>query len=422
MKIENTIRELSDRIVTAQAPIRILDAIKWGDDVREEFFKHRCQRLPVLETSYYEKNALPFNVEDKLDEFSLIINDAKNQLGETTQITRLIVRRCEDYCKAIEMLRARGTKNFLKFSRELYGAPEDAFYPGGPRLSELSGLLGNVLESLTEQLCNQMDEKRYTAEQALELLQARLSSYFTEHKQAMVVVSDNIVADAAAGADVIKLNQNVLFSERDIRYLEVHEGWVHVGTTLNGMAQPYCTFLGKGSPGSTVTQEGLAVLTEILTFSSSPARLQRITNRVKALELASDGADFMEIFRFFKGKGYDDNDAYNYSVRVFRGSLPSGIGPFTKDLSYARGFVLLYNYIRLAVRENVIRRVPLFFVGKTLVDEMHILNDVYEQGYLMRPKYLPQQFKDLAALSSWMSLSLYLNKFDLDAVAKHYEL
>jgi len=33
-----TVRELSDRIVTAQKPIRVLDAIKWDAGVEEAFF------------------------------------------------------------------------------------------------------------------------------------------------------------------------------------------------------------------------------------------------------------------------------------------------------------------------------------------------------------------------------------------------
>src|SRR3546814_9747867 len=42
---------------------------------------------------------------------------------------------------------------------------------------------------------------------------------------------------------------------RDVRALEVHEGLVHVGTTLNGLNQPICTFLSKGPPSSTVRSE-----------------------------------------------------------------------------------------------------------------------------------------------------------------------
>lgn len=416
------IRELSERIIQAQEPVRILDSIKWDDTIRQEFFKNKCEKMPVLDKDYYLKNPLPFDVNDKMIEFRTIIRDAKNRLGEYSNITGLIESRCEDYCKAIHMLSARGTPLFSYLAMELYGSPDDAFYPSGPRLSELGTLLADTLKTLTIELKTEADEKRYSAIEAMSILQGRLSSYFSHHSQMMVRLSDNIIADAAAGADVIKLNQNVRFSERDLRYLEVHEGWVHLGTTLNGAAQPLCTFLGKGSPSSSVTQEGLAIINEIFTFSSYPNRLLKITNRVAALELARQGANFMDVFRFFRDQGFDDNESYNYSVRTFRGGLPENTGPFTKDLSYAKGFVLIYNYIRLAVKQGLIHHIPIFFVGKTLIEDIQVLTNLMEEGIVSMPMYLPPNFRDLAALSCWMSMSLFLNKFDLDTVAKHYRL
>ena len=38
---EQIIRELSERIVVAQKPIRILDALKWDAGIEEYFFKHQ---------------------------------------------------------------------------------------------------------------------------------------------------------------------------------------------------------------------------------------------------------------------------------------------------------------------------------------------------------------------------------------------
>uniref|UniRef100_A0A1I7Y210 DUF1704 domain-containing protein n=1 Tax=Steinernema glaseri TaxID=37863 RepID=A0A1I7Y210_9BILA len=96
------------------------------------------------------------------------------------------------------------------------------------------------------------------------------------------MVSDGIVADAAAGADYIKIRSDAMFNSRDVRALEVHEGLVHVGTTLNGLNQPICTFLAKGPPSSTVTQEGLAILMEVIAFASYPSRLRKLTNRTRA--------------------------------------------------------------------------------------------------------------------------------------------
>ncbi len=414
------IRLLSDRIVKAQMLILVLDSIKWDEATKQDFFKKGAEVLPNIDEAYYKKYPLRFPAEETISEFRAIIRDIKNQLGQFSNISSIMIRNCEEYIKAIHMLQARGTPSFSEIAMDLYGAPDDAFYPNGPRLSDLGSLLGDILHTIGQQTASGMDEKCYTAKESVDILQERLSHYFIGDDPFIVELSDNIVADAAAGANKIKLNQGVMFSERDLKYLEVHEGWVHIGTTLNGAAQPICTFLSKGPPSSSVTQEGLAVVTEIFTFSSNPQRMIRITNRVKAIDLIQQGANFIDVFRFFKEQGLNDDDSYNYSMRVFRGSTPEG-GPFTKDLSYTRGFILIYNYIRLAVQKNLLTHIPTFFVGKTLIDDIQVLTELIEQGLVEPPRYLPPQFRDLAALSSWMCFSVYLNQFDLEKVAQYYQ-
>ncbi|MDP1575019.1 MAG: flavohemoglobin expression-modulating QEGLA motif protein [Coxiellaceae bacterium] len=414
------IRILSDRLILLQQPIRILDAIKWDDTIKADFFNNKFETLPKVDRAYYEKRPLCFDPDELTAQFHTLIRDIKNELGQYTSISKMMIRLCEEYCQAILMLNSRGKPLFSNLAMELYGAPNDAFYPNGPRLSDLGILLGDILGKLTKTLgTTDLDEKKYTAEEAVEILQERLSHYFNGEECVTAVLSDNIVADASAGADRIKLKKGVKFSERDLRYLEVHEGWVHVGTTLNGLSQPICTFLSKGSPTSSITQEGLAVTTEIFTFSSYPSRMLKITNRVRALTLVNNGATFIDVFRFFKEQGISDEESYHYSVRIFRGSTPDG-GPFTKDLSYTKGFLLIYNYIRLAVREGLVDRIPLFFVGKTLIEDIPTLYELMQQGIVTPAKYMPPQFRDLSALSSWMGFSLFLNQFDLEAVAAHY--
>ena len=41
---ESMVRALSDRVVEAQRPIRILDAIKWDEDVERDFFEQWNRR------------------------------------------------------------------------------------------------------------------------------------------------------------------------------------------------------------------------------------------------------------------------------------------------------------------------------------------------------------------------------------------
>lgn len=414
------VRELSKRIVEAQRKIRILDSIKWDDSVKKEFFKHEGQRLPIVDKEYYAKKPLPFDVHEKQEEFRLILRDAQNQLGQYSALTRLIRRQCDEYSRAAQMLFFRGTPAFSELATELYGSPNDVFYAGGPRMSEMGTLLFDVLSHLSVQLQSEADVKRHSPQQAQEILQARLGHFFDKHPgKVTVMVSDDMVADASAGADSIKLSQQAMFSDRDLRYLEVHEGWVHVGTTLNGAMQPNCFFLSKGSPSSSVIQEGLAVITEVVTFSSYPSRMLKITNRVIALDKVTQGANFLDIYNYFMECGLSADDSYNQTVRIFRGSTPTG-GPFTKDLSYAKGFVLIYNYIRFAISQHHIDSIPLLFTGKLILDDLPLLSELKERGILTNPVYLPAPFKDLAALSAWMSFSLYLNQFDLNEIQKNF--
>lgn len=53
--IKNKIRELSDLVVVAQNPIRILDVVKWSYTVKKDFFKHKFKKLPALDLDYYQK-------------------------------------------------------------------------------------------------------------------------------------------------------------------------------------------------------------------------------------------------------------------------------------------------------------------------------------------------------------------------------
>lgn len=412
------IQGLSTRIVEAQRNIRILDQVKWDDTIRKEFFRHKHKRMPVVDEAYYKNRPLPYIVPDKIEEFRGILRDAQNQLGEYSPITRLVRRQCDEYIRAVKMLSVRGTPLFTELSKELYGSPSDVFYAGGPRLSEMGHLLIDILSTLDVQLESEADVEKYSADEAQLILQNRLDLFF-EHP-IKVMVSDDMIADAAAGADTIKLSKQARFSERDLKYLEVHEGWVHIGTTLNGSLQPYCFFLSKGSPSCSVIQEGLAVMTEVVSFSSYPARMKKVTNRVIAIDKVVQGADFMEIFRYFITCGLSEEESYNHTVRVFRGSTPTG-GPFTKDLSYAKGFVLVYNFICFAISMHRIDAVPLLFAGKLMLDDLPLLLELQAEGILIPPKYLPPQFRDLSALSVWLSFSLFLNKFDFSAIQRNFK-
>jgi uncharacterized protein (TIGR02421 family) len=417
---EQIIHGLSERIVEAQKPIRILNAIKWPPDIQARFFESKFKEPPQLDVGVYANNPLNFEPDQKTEELYAIERDIRRQLGQFSGIANIMLRMCREYREVVRLIMARGTNEFSKISQELYGSAQDAFYAGAPTLRDLAKLVSTTL-SLTKQEPDPLDEKKYTSEEAVHILRERLQSYFNDpDEQVHVKISDEILADASAGAEWIKLRCDAMFSEREIRVLEVHEGWVHIGTTLNGLAQPVCTFLSKGPPSSTLNQEGLAIIMEIFTFSSYPRRVLRLTHRVTAVDMVEQGAEFLDVFRFYQEQGFSDEDSYNASVRVFRG-CPIGAGPFTKDLSYSKGFVLIYNYVRLAIKNGLSHHIPLLFLGKTTLEDLPVLFDLMQEGIVTPPKYLPPQFRDLAALTAWMTYSLFLNKLSLDHLGADYK-
>ncbi|MEQ1637211.1 MAG: flavohemoglobin expression-modulating QEGLA motif protein [Methylococcales bacterium] len=413
------VKALSDRIVKAQQPIRVLDAIKWEESIKQAFLKQKCKVLPQVHTEYYQQKCpLNFSPEDKKHEFYLIERDLMRKLGQLNPLSVIMRRICREYQSVVRMLEARGTPLFSDISQGLYGSSQDVFHAGDPTIADLGSMMEGTLAELSKLACLQEEPKTINAKEAVAILNEKIQSAFPgEGLRAMI--SDGILADAAAGTDYIKIRADAKFNARDLRVLEVHEIWVHLGTTLNGLAQPYCSFLGKGPPSATITQEGLAVLMEILTLSSTPVRLIRLIDRVRAITLVEQGADFLDIFGFFRNKGLSEDESYNLSSRVFRGSSPDGL-PFTKDLTYIKGFVLTYNFMRLAVSKGKPDRIPLLFCGKTMIDDMKVLVDLVDEGTVIKPRFLPPQFTDLMGLSAWFSFSRFMSSMNFRQLEQDY--
>jgi uncharacterized protein (TIGR02421 family) len=415
----NLVRQLSDRIVEAQRPIRILDSIKWCSEVRATFFDNGCRELPLVDPGYYrQRNPLEFDPVTVRNELHQIERDIARSLGQLNPLSAIMRRICREYQTVTRMLEARGTADFNLLSEELYGSASDVFHAGDPTLADLGTQMESILINLLKNESMVEAEKDISAGEAVDMLNRRLLDVFPD-AGIRVLLNDQMTADAAAGSDYLKIRSDARFNALDIDVLEVHEGWVHLGTTLNGTAQPWCTFLSKGPPSATTTQEGLAVLTEILTMRSSPGRLYRLINRVRAITLAEDGADFIEVFDYLREHDMSDEDSYGIAVRIFRGSTPAG-KPFTKDLAYMRGFVQTYNFLRLAMSEGKLDNLPLLFCGKITLEDINTYRLLMDEGVVIRPQFLPPHFADLKGLATWMSFSRFISSMSFDQLQADY--
>jgi uncharacterized protein (TIGR02421 family) len=246
-------------------------------------------------------------------------------------------------------------------------------------------------------------------------LNARLGEYFGDGT-VTVLLDDCIVADASAGSGYIKLRQGAMFSDRDLRLLEVHEGWVHVATSLNGKAQPVARWLAIGPPRVAATQEGLAALLEVLTLTSHPRRARRLNDRVLAIDKSEDGADFLEVFEWFRTEGHDEETCFWNTQRVFRGGVLTGGAPFTKDIVYTKGIVLNYNYLTSAIAAGRPDLIRWLFVGKVALTDLAVIAAHAHEGLVKPPVHVPPMFRDLNGLAIWLGLSAFWGRLENKAI------
>ena len=419
-RYRENLRELSDQLIAIQKPIRILDSIKWPRGIEATFLADKRGGVPVLPENYYAALPLKYNPEQLSLELVQLRQRIRSILGKNDGLGNILAESVGKYERVIEMLMARGTKAFASHSKVLYGSAFDHLRGDRRTLNELGQQLSSIFTLPAAARLSHDYPRDYSAEDAVQRLSDALNGYFGRDK-IKVMLSDGIVSDAAAGSDYIKLNDSKRFSEQELRVFEVHEGWVHVGTTLNGKHQPWATWLAVGSPRVTASQEGLAVLLETLTFSSFPQRARKISERVQAVSMAEQGADFRQIFDHFVAQGLPREDSYQLTQRVFRGGDPRGGSYFTKDISYVRGIVENINFIRSAILSDVPQVIPLLFVGKVTLDDIPILYEHMLEGTVVAPRYLPPMFADINGLYVWFGFSSSLGLVDLGRMQRHFE-
>ncbi|MBI3535026.1 MAG: DUF1704 domain-containing protein, partial [Deltaproteobacteria bacterium] len=252
------IKQISQRIVEAQRPIRILDAIKWDPSIEQALIESKFREIPKVDADYYSKIELGYDPQEKITEFRELEQDIVTTLGKDDELGLLLKTIVQEYALVIEMILNRGTKKFWECSKILYGSPKDFFFEDTNRIIDLGQLLYSILSRIDDTALGSRFDEDVEAEEVVNILNERFRDYFIDDP-VRAKLSEGIVADASAGSDVVRIKEGSKFSIRDVDILEVHEGWVHVGTTQNGSAQHIAKWLSKGPPRCSATQEGLAV-------------------------------------------------------------------------------------------------------------------------------------------------------------------
>jgi uncharacterized protein (TIGR02421 family) len=396
------LRRLSDAIVAAQRPIRVLKAINWDPRVHEHFFKHGARELPKPEYP-----PLGFAVKETVRELRAI----RRQVRGKNPVEDLLREKCDEFVLLAEMLGARGTKRFYEISRRVFGDPRDRFPDN--RADNLAIALTWAARPRARN-----EELTLTSAQAVAMVHQICDPYLGG--EVTVVERTRLTANAAAGATRVTLRKGAMFSQRQVRALAHHEGLWHVLTSRNGYRQPALTVLGVGLPRHTESQEGTGIVAEFLTGNMTDERFIELGERTIAIDMAARGADFLEVYRYLLAR-FPPQKAAQMSERVFRGGLVEGGAPFTKDAAYQRGYCRAFNFLRAALEQRDVEIVRAYLAGKMSVDDADLVRDLVEEGTCVGPVYLPEWFIDIDRLNATVTHSITMNRFSMGTVTRYYE-
>src|SRR5512137_2189123 len=396
------LRRISDQVIAAQRPIRLLRAINWGPAVHARFFRRKARELP---RPTYEP--LGFDADAKIAELRTIRRGIRGR----NRIEELLRRRCDEYILMVRMLAARGTKRFYELSRRVYGDPRDRFPDHDVDNLAIARLWASRPRARDE-------EQKFSAEEAAARITEICNPLLGGHVR--VTVRRRLTANAAAGATRVTLRKGARFSERQVRALAHHEGLWHVLTSMNGYRQPVLPVLGVGLPRSYESQEGGGIVSEYVTGNITDERFIELGERTIAIDMAARGADFLEVYRYLLAR-FPAEKAALLSERVFRGGVVTGGAPFTKDAAYQRGYCRTFNFIRAALERRDTDLVRAFLAGKMSVDDAEWVRDLIDEGICVGPVFLPEWFIDVDRLNAVATHSVTMNRFSLPKVSRYYE-
>jgi hypothetical protein len=157
-------------------------------------------------------------------------------------------------------------------------------------------------------------------------------------------------------------------------------------------------------------------MAELITNSIDITRLRRIALRVLAVKQAIDGADFIQVFKFFLNAGQTEEESFRSTQRIFRGGDMRGGIAFTKDAVYLQGMLEVHTFMRLAIRDNRPSLIRNLFAGRLTMADALRLDPMFESGWLHPPVYLPHWASDMRRLSAMIAFSAVIANIDLHKV------
>jgi len=389
----------------------LLDDLAWPRQVEDEFFRHKGKRLPshayAIDTQGLKRDTRALmELQASIDGDHAIAEWLRGVAQGAIDRNRLVA--------------AVGTKAFGRLSKSIYGGARSRFFRLPVRNLDLAT---HLLKRIS---IHGWDEAKDSAQPLLgdEAFAQELRRRIAKHRPGIkvrVIVDPHCTSKAIAGMSRLRIRKGATFAPWEADGLFCHEVETHVFTAHNGAAQAFAPFLKAGGPRSTPTQEGLAVFAELYNRALSVPRLERLALRVKLVDMAEQGASFLDVYRTLLSRGHEPRDAYLDCVRIFRGGLVQGGAPFTKDACYLAGLLHVYAFLSAFVRGGFRDEVELLVSGRIVLDDITALAELRAMGLLMRPIHRPRWLERWSTLLPYFSFTSFMDSVDLEPVETHYQ-
>jgi uncharacterized protein (TIGR02421 family) len=398
---------LDKRLLAAVKGINILSTVSWPASLEDRMIQAYGKGQYALPEVSYRK--------PDLSEVRKELAAIEKEAGDGDPLREYLRRTAESWRVAAQMLEAVGTEGVTAPSIQLYGRPGDAI--PGSHYSNLDA--ARYFVELSDELGADMADDDVVTSIPSDLLRKDLSRVLDDFFGQGVIaveVDNDLTAKAAAGATRIRLRGGTRFSQYDRHQLLNHEAYVHSLTALNGREQPVLASLARTSPRVTATQEGLAVFAELMSGAIDIARLKRISLRILALDMALNGADFVEVYRYFNRCGQSVADSFHSTQRVFRGVPLGGGSAFAKDNVYLSGLMDVHTFFRWALKERRMDLLRYLFAGKLTLGDVMSLEPYFQSGVLAAPRWLPPWMQHVHGLAGKLAFSLFINRVRMSKV------
>jgi uncharacterized protein (TIGR02421 family) len=361
-RLEPKVKEIDHQLYSVVKKFDVLSFVNPNnlETEKKNFFKSKFRTNPKF-------NYKRLNLDPALVKRSLYLLEVDSIHDITLQkIYRAVIDSCN---YELELIRHREDEKFLYSSLKIYGEPDE---------QDLKN--ANFLLMCPDNEFSAPHTEKIPASAAVKIIKEIIRSY---KFQTTIKIVSNIPSHAVfiPSKNLLRVKKNGEFTRVYAEALGHHEIGVHKLTTENASLQPLKIFKA-GFPLATLTQEGLAILSEYHSGHLTIRRLKELALRVLAVNHMVKNNSFKLTFEYLIDTFKITQDrAFYITARIYRG------GGFTKDYLYLRGFKNIKYIFETSDSFNNL------LIGKTSYQFLDEISELVNRGILAPPKYITHGFK-----------------------------